>query len=103
MGRLLKLFVGPKSPKAGPTFPIEDAELPIAETKSSPSKLKTPAPIINRIRYRIKKAKTCITTGFSTTELLCLKGMIALGCNDLLNSSNPFLIKIKCLKTLTPP
>ena len=44
-----------------------------------------------------------MTIGFSTTELLCLKGIIAFGCRDLLNSKIPFLIRIKCRKILTPP
>ena len=33
-------------PKAGPTFPKDDAAPPIEDSKSKPSKLKTPAPII---------------------------------------------------------
>ena len=45
-------------PKAGPTFPIEDAAPPIADIKSKPIRLNTPAPIINKIKYNIKKAKT---------------------------------------------
>ena len=35
--------------------------------------------------------------------MLCLKGKIAFGCKDLLNSRKPFFIKIRCRKTLTPP
>ena len=41
-------------PKAGPTFPIDEAAPPIAEIKSRPSKLNTPAPIINVIKYKNK-------------------------------------------------
>ena len=55
-GKLSKLLIGPKVPSAGPTFPRDDAAPPIAETKSSPSKLNTPAPIINKIKYKMKKA-----------------------------------------------
>ena len=57
-GRLSKVLVGPNVPKAGPTFPKDDAAPPIEDSKSKPSKLKTPAPIINKIKYKIKKAKT---------------------------------------------
>ena len=51
----------------------------------------------------MKKAKIFTTTSFFTTAWLYLKGNIALGCNDLLNSNKPFLIKIKCLEILIPP
>ena len=38
-----------------------------------------------------------------TVLLLYLTGTTALGCNERLNSINPFLINNKCLTTFTPP
>ena len=58
---------GPTVPRAGPTFPIEAAEPPIAEIKSRPWILNSPAPIIKRIRYSIKKPRILIITSFLTT------------------------------------
>ena len=48
--RSVYVNAGPTDPRAGPTFPIEAAEPPIAEIKSKPWILKTPAPIIKSIR-----------------------------------------------------
>ena len=78
---------------------MDEAAPPIAEIKSRPNKLNTPAPIIKRIRYNIKKANTWITIGFSTTEWLCLSGIIAFGWSDLLNS-NIHLYLSKYIKEL---
>ena len=98
-----KLKAGPIDPKAGPTLPNDAADPPIDDIKSKPWVLKTPAPTINNIRYSMKNAKIFTTTSFFTTEWLYLSGKIAFGCNDLLNSRKPFLIRIRCLEILIPP
>ena len=55
------------------------------------------------IRYKIKKAMILNTIPLLTDLLLYRTGMIPLGCRDLLNSKNPFLIMIMCLTIFTPP
>lgn len=46
VGISVKLLVGPKSPKAGHTFPKLEAATPIEDSKSSPNKAKPRDPTI---------------------------------------------------------
>ena len=46
---------GPKSPKAGPTFPRLEAATPMEVIKSNPKIEKPNAPMMNEIMYKMKK------------------------------------------------
>src|SRR5690606_34077377 len=78
-------------------------ESPMDDIKSMLNMENTKAPTIKDNIYRIKKARILNTISPVTALLLYLTGNTALGCKALLNSKNPFLIRIKCLTTLTPP
>lgn len=79
VGSDVYVAAGPTSPNPGPTFPNEAAAPPMAEVKSKPKILSTPAPIINRMRYKIKKARTLYTIGCSRLILLRRTIRIAFG------------------------
>ena len=46
-GKSKNVFIGPKEPIDGPTFPRLEAETPNADSKSRPKNAKTIVPIIN--------------------------------------------------------
>jgi hypothetical protein len=78
-GKLSKLLTGLNFPKAGPTFPKDEAAPPTEVIKSSPIIPKTNEPIENTNKYNIKKAKILNTISCEMDLLLNLTGTIALG------------------------